>query len=152
MFAMGPKRTWVLIADAGRARILLNEGPGRGLKEVKGMTFERELPRAHDLVADRQPRAIESVGHARHAIDGKADPRRKEKRKLIEELAEVLDHALAQDKYDNLVIVAPAQALGDMRQAITEPVRKVVLHEVNLDLTKTPDTELGSHLAHVLKI
>ena len=36
---MKPTRTWILIADGARARILENLGPGKGVHEVPDMTI-----------------------------------------------------------------------------------------------------------------
>ena len=149
---MKATRTWVLIADAGRARVLENDGPGHGLIPVERMGMTHELPRTHELVADRQPRSIESVGHARHAIDAGMDPHRKEKQKFASEIAAVLDKELAGNAFDRLVIVAAPQALGDLRAAISEAVQKRVHNEIALDLTKTPNEDVARHLGHILAL
>lgn len=141
---MKPKHTWVLIADAGRARILEQTAPGGKLTAVPGLAFETDLPPTHELVNDRQPRSVESVGHARHAISSGVDPHRKEKRKFIDLLAAELEQRL--DSYDKLVLVAPPQALGDLRAALSPAVKGRVAAEAAKDLTKTPDHEIASHL------
>jgi protein required for attachment to host cells len=147
---MRAKRTWVLIADGGRARILENDGPGHGLKAVEGMTFSRDLPPTHELVRDRQPRSYESTGHMRHPIEVGEDPHRKQKAKFAAELASVLDRHAADKSFDRLVIVAPAKALGDLRSAFTDQVRRLVYNEVIMDLTKTPNEDVAAHLDGVL--
>ena len=144
--AMKPKRTWILIADAGRARILEGDGLGHGLTQVAGMHFETDLPPTHEIVDDRQPRSFESVGSARHAISVGEDPHRKEKRKFIESLADVLEDHLDKKSFDRLVVVAPPQALGDFREALSERMRTRVVNEVAKDLTKTPNQEIVGHL------
>jgi len=149
-YPMKPTKTWILIADGGRARILENDGPGHGLKPVEGMTFNHALPPTHELVRDRQPRAFESVGHTRHAIDTGLDPHRKEKEKFAMELAAVLASEAAKKSFDRLVIIAPAKALGELRAALSEPVREKVHNEIVMDLTKTPDEDIASHISDVI--
>lgn len=149
---MRPTRTFILIADAARARVLRNDGPGTGLQPVPGMTFAHHIPPTHELVPDRQPRSVESVGGARHAIEGRIDPHRKEKQKFIEELAGALAHAVDKGEFDALVVVAPPQALGDLRAAMTERTRKLVVKEIAHDLTKTPEAELAGHLRGVVTL
>ncbi len=149
---MKAAKTWILIADGGRARILENDGPGKGLKQVEGMVFDHELPPTHELVRDRQPRSFESVGHARHPVDTGLDPHRKEKEKFAVELAGVLADAAGKKSFDRLVIVAPAKAMGELRAAISPSVREKVLGDVVLDLTKTPNDEVGKHLGDVIKL
>lgn len=137
-------RTWVLIADATRARVLETTTGTSGMKPVPGLAFETDIPPAHELVDDRQPRSMESVGHARHAITQGIDPRRKEKRRFVDHLAAEIEQRAGD--FDRLVIVAAPQALGDLRKALSEAVKAKVTSEVAKDLTKTPDHELPSHL------
>lgn len=139
-------RTWVLIADAGRARVLASERPGKGLAPVEGLAIENELPPTHDLVRDRQPRSMESAGNMRHPIRPRTDPRRKKKRRFADEIASALEEQLEIRAFDRLVVVAPPRALGDLRDAMSESVRLRVVNEVAKDLTKTPDGEVERHL------
>ena len=62
---MKPTKTWIMIADGARARILENEGPGRGLKEVPNMTFAGDHSATHNIVDDRQGRSYNPI--VRHA-------------------------------------------------------------------------------------
>ena len=143
---MKSHRTWVLIADGGRARILAQERPGQKLAPVEGMAFTHDLPKSSDLVSDRQPRSFESVGKARHPIDTGLDPHRKEKEKFAHELASMLEAQAERKAFASLVIVAPAKALGEIRAALPAHVRSMVKKEIPKDLTKTPDVEIARHL------
>jgi protein required for attachment to host cells len=144
---MKTKTTWVLIADGGRARILQSTGAGRPLEPVAGMRFTHKLPPAHDLVSDRQTRSFESVGHARHPVSAGLDPHRKEKEKFAVELAAILEQQVK--VFNRLIVVASAKAMGELRDALSESVRKKVEKEVVKDLTKTPDSEIASHLGMI---
>lgn len=140
------RRTWVLVADAGRARILESERPGEALKPVPGMSFTHDTPKTHDIVRDRQPRSFESVGPMRHPIAPKVDPHRAEKTRFAVALAGTLDAELGRKAFDRLAIIAPAQMLGDLRAALSAPLRDVVACELDLDLTKAPDAEIAARL------
>ena len=148
---MKPTRTWVLIADGARARILGHLGPGHGLTALDGLTFNGDHSATHDLVSDRQGRSFSSVGPGRSAIEAHTDPHRDLKTKFAKRLAEVLTNGLEQNAYDRLVIVAAPATLGDLRAAITDRVRSKVVGEVAQDLTKIPNGEVATHLAHVLR-
>lgn len=147
---MKPTRTWILIADSGRARVLENTGPGKGLHEVSAMASSADLPRTHDIVTDRQSRAQESSSPARHAIEPKSDPREQLKEHHLEEIADRLDRSVA--SYDRLVLVAPPQALGVLRKALSERVKALVTGELGKDLTKTPDHELAAHIGDLVRL
>jgi protein required for attachment to host cells len=146
-------RTWILIADAGRARVLENLGPGKATSLVDGLASEANLPSTtHPIVTDRQPRSMESSNPARHPIEPKTDPREKLKRSYLEMLAGDLDKRLADGDFDRLVVVAPPHALGVLRSAFSERVKSVVSGELAKDLTKTPDEELGPHLEDYVRL
>jgi protein required for attachment to host cells len=147
---MKPIRSWVLIADGARARILENDGPGRGLIAVEGLVFHGDHSATHDLVSDREGRSYSSHGPGRSAIDSRSDPHRDLKTKFAHQLADVLARGLEQNSYDRLVIVAPPVTLGDLRAAISDRVRAKVVGEVAHDLTKIADIEVAEHLKDVL--
>lgn len=147
---MKPTRTWILIADSGRARVLENLGPGKGAAEVAGMSFEAELPAVHDLVSDRQGRSFESSGATRHPLEPRSNPRDRLKHDFLAGLATELDARLATGAFDRLLVVAPPQALGELRGLFTDRVRAVVTGELAKDLTKTPSHDLAHHLSDVL--
>jgi protein required for attachment to host cells len=65
-------------------------------------------------------------------------------------LADVLAHGLERNAYDRLVIVAPPVTLGDLRTAISDQVRALVVGEIARDLTKIPNSEVAEHLEEVL--
>ena len=149
---MKPTVSWILIADGGRARILENRGPGKGLQAVEGMVFERELPPSREILTDRPGRSIESHGAARHAIENASDPHRELKRAFAKQLCEVLESKLEEGAFQRLALVAPAVTMGDLRQALPAKLQKAVVGELVEDLTKVPNDRVPRHLANVLAL
>lgn len=150
---MKPHRTWILIADAGRARVLESVGMGKGAHPVDGLSSESSLPSTtHEMVADRQSRTQESSNPTRHAIEPRTDPREQLKRHYLEMLADELDKRLRASAFDKLIVVAPPHALGVLRAAFSDPVKAVIVAELAKDLTKTPDHELAGHLADHIRL
>lgn len=149
---MKPTRTWVLIADGARARILENDGPSHGLTALEGLVFHGDHSATHDLVSDREGRSFSSHGPRRSAIDARSDPHRDLKTKFAHQLADALAQGLEQNSYDRLIIVAPPVTLGDLRSAISDRVRAKVVGEVAQDLTKIPNGEVAEHLKDVLNV
>jgi len=147
---MKPQRTWILIADGGRARVVEATGVGHGLHEVEASEAANPAPRSHLLGRAPSGRVYESVGHQRHAITPRQDPHQALETSFAIQIAARLDSALKNDSYDRLVLVAPAHMLGDLRGAVTPEVRKVILAEVSKDLTKVPNNEIAGHLAGVM--
>jgi protein required for attachment to host cells len=148
---MKPIRTYILVADGARARILLSEGRAKPLTEVPGSDLRQDLKPDHELSAERPGRVHESANVSRHAIE-RDDLHRREKERFAQGLAGGLDKRLADGEYDRLVIAAAPETLGVIRQALSDRVRAVVLGEVAKDLTKIPNPQLRLHLGDNLRI
>ncbi len=139
---MKPKKTWILIANAGEARICCNAGRRDGVHEVSGMTFTNSHLPAREIMADKPGRAFDSVGGGRHAMEYTTDPTRAAERQFADQLSEVLDKALNEGRYDRLSIVAGPSMLASLRTALTPAIRNHLHAEVDKDYTKTPLIEL----------
>ena len=118
---MKSTRTWVLVADGKRARILKQTGTLSDLEAVPGGTFEHALHKTSEIGTERPGRAQESVGGAHHAITPKSDWHREEKHQFARDLAKFLEHAAEQKEYDRLILVAAPRTLGDLREAVQVP-------------------------------
>jgi len=150
---MKPIRTWILIADAGRARVLENLGPGKGTRPLDGLASVSAIPSStNEIVADRQGRSFESSSATRHPLTPPTDPRKQLKRAYLEMVADQMDEHLQAGAFDRLVVVAPPTALGVLRGAFSDRVSAAITGELPKDLTKTPDSELGPLLGDVIRI
>ena len=147
---MKPIKTWILVADGARARVLENDGPGHGLSAVEGFVFHFDHAATHDIVTDRAGRSFSSNGDGRSAMETHSDPHRELKKKFAHTLADSLDHALEQKAFKRLVIVAAPVALGDLRAAISDRVRATLIGELAQDLTKIPNGKVADHLKGLL--
>jgi protein required for attachment to host cells len=147
---MKPTKTWILIADGARARVLENDGPGKGLIAVDRLVLHGDHSATHDIVDDREGRTHGSHGPGRSATDARTDPHRELKRTFAHHLADVLAHELDDDAYERLVIVAAPVTLGDLRKALSQRVAAKVTGEIPKDLTKTPNGEIAHFLESVL--
>ena len=142
---MKPIVTWIVVADGGRMRIFENDGPGKGLAQVKGLAVEDEHLTDQDIEADRPGRSFASVGHGRSAIEPHTDPVEFRETAFAGRIAHLLDAKLAAGAFDRLIIAAAPTALGSLRAALSEAVGKTVTGELPKDLTKTPTNDLASH-------
>lgn len=144
------KRTWVIVADAARARFFLSEGPD--MRPLDDATFENPAAHGHsrDLVSDKPGRSIESVGGARHAEEPKHDPHRAGKAAFARRMADFVEQNARDDKFDDLVMVAPPQLLGDLRHALGRHAAARLIGAAPKDLMKIPAAELKSHLKPIL--
>jgi len=149
---MKPVKTWILVADGARARIVVNEGPGKGVKQLEGADFRAEHPSSGDVMADRPGRSFESSGSGRHAMEPTSDAHRLAKQAFVKEIAGFLQRQAQKKSFDRLIILAPPQALGDLRAALSDAVRTLVTAELAKDLTPVPNEDLAKHLSDVLAV
>lgn len=147
---MKPNRTWVLIADGARARVLQNEGPGKGLEAIDRLVFHGDHAATRDIVDDREGRTHQSHGPGRSAIDARSDPHRELKKSFAHVLADAMAQELDAGAFDRLVIVASPVTLGDLRKVLAPKVAAKVIGELSQDLTKTPNGDVARHLKDVL--
>lgn len=144
--------TWILVADGARARILKNEGPGKGIQQAIDEEFRKALPKTSELGVERPGRVQESANPARHAMEPPVDWHRFEKEKFAKEMARILDKAGSGGAYDRLVLVAPPKTLGDLRSALADATKKKVVGELDKDLTQVTLGEMPDHLGSVLAV
>ena len=150
---MRPIVTWILIADAARARVMAHRGPGKGLKPVPKRAFEHELRDNQSIMADREGRSFAPNGGGRRsAMARPADPARLAKQAFATTLAAMLEKDHRTGAFDRLIIVAPPRMLGDLRAALNADVSGVVYGENDKDLTHVAERDLGRHLEGVLAV
>jgi len=117
-----PRKTFVLVADASRARLYLgSEGEA---KPKLSLLEEFEHPKSRaknmDLASDGPGRPLDSVAmnSARSATDPRPDPKEVEAEKFARELGHRLASHCDAHAFDDLVIVAPPKFLGLLRSAL----------------------------------
>ena len=132
---MASKTTWILIADGAQARILVNEGPGTGLKPLAGAEYEADHRPSREIGTERPGRTHQSIGDGtRHALAPRVDWHEFEKHLFAKEMAALLDKACERRAYYSLVLVAPPRALGELRAALGKNALAKVTAELGKDL------------------
>lgn len=144
-----PVTTWVLVADGAKARILERIGVNAPLTPASDQCLSEAEARTptRDIGTDRPGRVQESANAARHAMEPRVDWHRYAKEQFAKSVAGALEEAALKKKYEALILVAPPQALGDLRSAMGQHAKALVAGEIAKDLTNLPDHELPSHLA-----
>jgi protein required for attachment to host cells len=149
---MSNKTIWILIADGAQARVLEYQGPGGGLALVEGMVFSQEPLDNKDIMSDRPGRSFSSAGTGRSAMAYPTDPVQHREAAFMAEMADMLEAALQEGAYDELILAAAPRALGDLRKALPASVQKCVTAELDKDLTNIPSDKLEKHFEGVLKL
>jgi protein required for attachment to host cells len=142
-------RTWYVVADGGRARVL-QKREGRDGFDIQLELVSTEIHSStRDLGAERPGRGHESANAAHHAVEPREDLHRAEKLQFVDEVAEALNQANARGAFDRLILVAPARALSELRDALDAETGRKVVGELQKDLTKAPVADLAQHFADV---
>jgi protein required for attachment to host cells len=147
---MKPTRTWLVIADGARARILEDDGTGHRLQKVKRHEYMGDHSARHDRVSDRQGRSFNCHAPGQSPIASHSDPHRELQATFANVLADVRERGLTQGSYDHRVIAAPPITLRDLRAAISDYIRAKIIGEIDQDLTRIPNGRIGEHLKEVL--
>jgi protein required for attachment to host cells len=134
-----------VIADGGHARIV-RPAADNALHTVEALDSATIHKKDHDLVSDRPGRSFESGSAARHAYEPRTDPHDMEKERFAQAVAARINADAAEDLFNELVLVAPAQMLSELTGALDQPVKAKLLGSLAKDLVNTPDHELWPHL------
>jgi len=153
---MKAPRTWYVVTDGGSARFLTQrEAPRAFAPAERAFDTHREFVSTHihdrtrDLGAERPGRSYGSSGTVRHGVEPREDFHRTEKRTFVDGVAAALNDAGARDEFDRLILVAPAHALSELREALDAPTRAKVAAQLQKDLTHVPEADLAEHFANL---
>lgn len=153
---MKTRKTWVLVSDGARARVLESDGSTTGLRPALNFDYAASHAPSRDFGSDRPGRGQGAGGPsgstAQHAKSSKVDWHRYEKHLFAGQLADELEAAMRKSAFDDLVLVAPPKALGELRMALTADVKGHVIGELCKDLTHLSIHELGPHLEGTVQL
>jgi protein required for attachment to host cells len=140
-------KIWYVIADGGRARFVERDEGGE-FRTVSSFVASELHKRAHDLGLDRPPRTKESASPARHAIEPRRDLHQAAKEDFVKLVAGQLEEEHKRG-FDGLVLVAPSRVLTELKDNLSNQMAKLVVNDLQKDLTKIHDHDLTEHLASV---
>ncbi len=146
------KITFVLVADASRARLYRKEGEDAALALIEELEHPESRAMNRDLMADKPGRSISS-GHrstARSGMEYRTDPKEVEAEKFARTLVDKLAHGKDEHTFDDLVIAAPPKFLGLLRGALgthTNHVLEAVTAWIEKDYTQLDVRTIAERIA-----
>lgn len=140
---------WIAVADGARGIILVNENTAQEPQLRAIRIYEQDNPKTSEQGRDRPSRTFESMGYRRSAAEVPDLHRRAEDRFVNQIMADLAKDAAA-GKFENVVIVAPPVALGEMRKAMAAPLKDKIAAWIDKDLTKEPIPEIQKAVAKAL--
>jgi protein required for attachment to host cells len=120
------RKTWIIVADGGHARILLNTHRDEGVTE---------LP----LASKHEPRLAhhkdELAAGVHHTPVFKPTEEKRGEDRFLNTLAATVQTGVAKKECDQVMLVAPAIAMGVLRKALNKDTRKHIVAEIIHDYT-----------------
>jgi len=141
-------KTWIVIADASRARIFETGIPRDLLNEVRSLVHPGSRLKTSELVSDRPGRVAKGAGHS--AMEAKTPGHDVEADQFAATLADVLDKAIETRECSALVLVVPPRFLGRLRARMSQHVLTAVTQTSSKDLTQLSAQELKTALGGLL--
>jgi protein required for attachment to host cells len=143
-------RTWILLADAGNARLYASNKLASDWTLVREFSHPEARQHAADLVSDKQGETRQSATGARSAMEPRTPLKKKEAEKFAHELAEALQKGLDQQAYERLVLVAAPHFLGLLREALPARVSEKISDVVEKDYLHLDEPKLKERLEEQL--
>ena len=158
--------TWIIAANAGRARIFADTDSAKSLQEVEDMVNPAAQQRVLDIVTDKlSPRSAGNSGHNigggqgggfEHAAQAGAPgsdyqpavtPAEHEAQKFSRDVSAYLLQAHQKGQFQHLIVSASPEFLGLLRTAIDPQIKSLIKRELNKDYTHSNGQELRALLA-----
>jgi len=142
---------WVVVAGAAHVDIYTCERLGGHLSAIETYSRPDARLREQELVSDSPGRSFDSGGQGRHSMEDKTSAKRHLMTQFAKNIGRRIESARVADEFDQLVIVAGPRFLGEVRQALSGPCKKLVIKEIVKDLEGQPDTDITWQLHNLLE-
>ncbi|MCI5038284.1 MAG: host attachment family protein [Donghicola eburneus] len=128
---------WVLIADGEKALFLRNDLDAQDLDLNVVRIEEQENPSDREQSANRPGRMHDGGPGQKSAVDD-TDWHELAKERFASDMADILYKQAHKGKFDEIVVVAPPQTLGELRKEMHQEVSDKVIAEIPKTLTNHP--------------
>lgn len=140
----------VLVADGSRARFFRTDRAAP-LEELEDELNPAVREPARALESDRKGATVRgAAGQTQFSAEGESDPKAEERHRFARELAGHLRKARLAGDYERLFIAAPPEFLGELRRALDEGTRAVVVGELDKDLSRMTPEAIRRHLPELI--
>lgn len=146
---MQHKKTWMLIADASKARIysfykarLLQDPQPKNLDLITELTHEKSRMKGIDLETDK----MGSYGFGKY--EEATPPKLQEAETFAAQLAHHLEHGRKEDSYTDIILIAPPTFMGLLQKHLTAETHKLINKTIEKDYTYQTDQEFLKNLLH----
>lgn len=148
---MSRSRTWALVMDAVRARVL------RGVEDADGEEPVELVSRAasthlRDIMADKAGRSFASDGSGRRSgMELGSDPIRRDMQDFAAETAEFLERHRRAGDFTRLAVFADPKMLGILRAEFPATLWETVFLDRPLNLISLPERDLRERVVDQIR-
>jgi protein required for attachment to host cells len=149
--------TWIVTANAGRAKIFAESSPSENLEEIHDMVDTSSRMRTTELERDRiGPTAATKSKHntgaptPNKAYEPETTPERHHEELFARNLASYLLQGYTDGRFKKLMLTATPEFLGVMRKLL-DPQLKPLTVEINKDYTQLSPTQLREQLREQMR-
>lgn len=140
----------VLVADSGKARVLLAESGRDPLIDYMDFAHPESRLREQDLVTDGAGSATETGSHGKHSIGNEKSAHRKHAEAFARELCGELDKLRRKRNLRRIYLVAAPKLLGHLRARISDQSAELLAGEIDKDLVEQSIENIRAHLPKIL--
>jgi protein required for attachment to host cells len=138
--------TWIVAADASRARVLQVAGRER-LDEVENLLNPEGRLQNREINTDAKGRFAGPDRPGGHSSDDEEHTVDHANEMFAKRVGDYLDKARTEHRFDQLVLVAPPKFLGALRKELGKEVGKLVADELPKDLSWFNERELEDYFS-----
>lgn len=138
--------TWVVVADASRARFLNFKGHVSGLEEIHDMVNPEGRLKNQDLVSDRHGTTRDRKGVGTPQMAENAEAAHHVERAFAQEVARELGRMARESGVQSLTIAAPPRFLGELRRCLDKNTAALIKQEINKDISTASLDQIKHHL------
>lgn len=140
------RRTWVVVADGGRARVFDFDTRG-ALHLVPELKEEGPHRPSHEIGSDAPGRSFAGAHSTRRgAMEPKMPLDRQAERAFLASFVKELEAAHSSGAFGALIIIAPPGALGEIRAGLSPRLAEAVIATSPHDFTKHPVEDIRHHV------
>ncbi len=138
---------WILVAEGSGARLFSTVGRSPELRFLREFDHPTGREKKQAFESDRPGRSFDSRGGGRHALSPEVDPHQHDRSQFVHELVAFLDKGFQNRDFSELILVAPARLLGELRNTLSKPLKQSVVEELDKNFPlRMNRAELVSHL------
>lgn len=145
------KRTWIVVANAARARLCEFDPRDGSLTELADFAHPAARQKGADLGTDRPGHAEKGNASVRTSFEPHTDRHRKEREAFAREIAAHVDLAVRDGRCPAVALIASNPFLGELRAQLGESAAKALAATLPSDLTHAALPELAQRVAALLQ-